>query len=76
VARWSFWLLMKFWPSGWQWQPEYERMILGVYATLGVFLVMASAARGHLLGDLAVLAIVGVAPVPLTPNNVSVASTA
>jgi hypothetical protein len=38
-------LLMKFWPSGWQWMPnqrEYEQMILGVYATLGVFLILAS----------------------------------
>ena len=32
-------------PSGWSWmprQPEYEWMILGVYATLGVFLILAS----------------------------------
>ncbi len=37
--------LMRFWPSGWQWTPnqhEYEQMILGVYATLGVFLILAS----------------------------------
>jgi hypothetical protein len=38
--------LMNFWwPSGWRWQPnqtEYEQMILGVYATLGVFLLIAS----------------------------------
>ncbi|SVB31215.1 uncharacterized protein METZ01_LOCUS184069 [marine metagenome] len=37
--------LMQFWPSGWRWdpaQPEYQQMILGVYATLGVFLVLAS----------------------------------
>lgn len=37
--------LMIFWPSGWAWQPnqpEYERMIIGVYATLGVFLLIAS----------------------------------
>ncbi|MCG6138202.1 MAG: hypothetical protein MET45_26835, partial [Nostoc sp. LLA-1] len=33
------------WPSGWLWQPgqyEYEQMIIGVYATLGVFLLLAS----------------------------------
>jgi len=31
------------WPSGWSWgQSEYLQMILGVYATLGVFLVIAS----------------------------------
>ena len=38
-------LMMSFWPSGWRWQPnqpEYEQMILGVYATLGVFLLVAS----------------------------------
>src|SRR5262245_50669818 len=38
-------LLMAYWPSGWQWTPnqhEYEQMILGVYATLGVFLLLAS----------------------------------
>ena len=32
-------------PAGWSWmprQPEYEWMILGVYATLGVFLIRAS----------------------------------
>jgi hypothetical protein len=38
-------LMMALWPSGWRWQPnqpEYEQMILGVYATLGVFLLIAS----------------------------------
>ena len=33
------------WPSGWSWtprQPEYEQMIMGVYATLGVFLIRAA----------------------------------
>ena len=34
------------WPSGWSWHagpmPHYLGMILGVYATLGVFLLMAS----------------------------------
>ena len=38
--------LMNFWwPSGWRWQPnqsDYEQMIVGVYATLGVFLIIAS----------------------------------
>jgi FtsH-binding integral membrane protein len=37
--------LMKVWSSGWSWQPgqyEYEQMIVGVYATLGVFLLLAS----------------------------------
>ncbi len=34
-----------YWPSGWTWhvgQSEYFQMILGVYATLGVFLIIAS----------------------------------
>jgi hypothetical protein len=38
-------LMMAWWPSGWRWQPnqpEYEQMILGVYATLGVFLLIAA----------------------------------
>jgi hypothetical protein len=38
-------LMMAWWPSGWRWQPnqpEYDQMILGVYATLGVFLILAS----------------------------------
>ena len=38
-------LMMAIWPSGWRWspnQPQYEQMILGVYATLGVFLLLAS----------------------------------
>ena len=33
------------WTDGWSWtprQPEYEQMILGVYATLGVFLIRAA----------------------------------
>src|SRR5260370_42139340 len=38
-------LMTVLWPSGWRWQPnqpEYEQMILGIYATLGVFLLIAS----------------------------------
>jgi ABC-type transport system involved in cytochrome c biogenesis permease subunit len=38
-------VLMAVWPAGWRWQPnqpEYEQMIMGVYATLGVFLIIAS----------------------------------
>jgi len=33
------------WPSGWSWhtgQSDYLQMILGIYATLGVFLLLAS----------------------------------
>lgn len=38
-------LMMWVWPSGWAWtprQPEYEQMIMGIYATLGVFLIRAA----------------------------------
>ena len=39
--------LVIVWPSGWAWHtgtsiPHYLQMILGVYATLGVFLLIAS----------------------------------
>lgn len=40
-------LLMRFWPAGFGWTPsqyEYEQMILAVYATLGIFLLIASRA--------------------------------
>jgi hypothetical protein len=38
-------LMMALWPAGWRWQPnqpEYEKMILTIYATLGVFLLLAA----------------------------------
>jgi hypothetical protein len=38
-------LMNMWWPAGWRWspnQPEYEQMILGIYATLGIFLLIAS----------------------------------
>ena len=37
--------LMALWPSGWRWQPnqhEYELMMVGIYATLGIFLLRAA----------------------------------
>ena len=37
--------LMALWPGGWRWIPnqtEYEQMIMGIYATLGVFLLIAA----------------------------------
>jgi hypothetical protein len=37
--------LMRLWPGGWTWQPsqhEYEQMIVGIYATLGIFLLIAA----------------------------------
>jgi hypothetical protein len=104
VFIFGVWTLMKVWPAGWQWQPnqaEYEQMIVGIYAVLGVFLVMASrnpgqhrslilftawsslvhsgimavqalrdtAERGHLLGDIPVLAIVGIVLLVLAPKS-------
>ena len=99
-------LMMYLWPTGWRWQPnqpEYEQMILGVYATLGVFLLLASrnpsehrslivftawsslvhaaimavqafqnaSERGHLVGDIPALIIVGVALIALAPAKQS-----
>jgi hypothetical protein len=38
--------LTMLWPSGWAWHPSgqsmYLQMILGIYATLGIFLLIAS----------------------------------
>ena len=40
--------LAMFWPSGWAWhagapyQSDYFMMIVGVYVTLGIFLILAS----------------------------------
>ena len=45
LAMLSLYPLSVVWPSGWRWQPnqpEYEQMILGIYATLGIFLLIAS----------------------------------
>jgi hypothetical protein len=42
----GLWPLTIIWPSGWAWHLEgrsyYLEMIIGIYATLGVFLVLAS----------------------------------
>jgi hypothetical protein len=38
-------MMMWIWPAGWGWspsQPEFEQMIMGIYATLGVFLILAA----------------------------------
>ncbi|MGA8149596.1 MAG: DUF6632 domain-containing protein [Terriglobales bacterium] len=99
-------LMMFLWSSGWRWQPnqpEYEQMILGVYATLGIFLLLAArnpsenrsliaftawsslvhaaimavqafqhpSERGHLLGDIPALVIVGVVLIALAPAKPS-----
>lgn len=46
VCIFGIYPLTILWPSGWAWHAEgqslYLQMILGVYATLGVFLVIAS----------------------------------
>lgn len=37
-------VLTRVWPSAWMWeprQPEYEQMIVGLYVTLGVFVLLA-----------------------------------
>ncbi|HKH92046.1 MAG TPA: DUF6632 domain-containing protein [Gemmatimonadaceae bacterium] len=37
--------LMLVWPTGWRWVPyhaHYEQMMVGIYLTLGVFLIRAS----------------------------------
>jgi hypothetical protein len=42
----GLWTLTVIWPSGWSWhtegRSEYLEMILGIYVTLGVFLILAS----------------------------------
>ncbi len=38
-------MMMVVWPEGWSWspaQPEYEQMIMGIYITLGIFLIRAA----------------------------------
>jgi hypothetical protein len=46
VFTFGLWPLTIVWPSGWAWhaegRSEYLEMIFGVYATLGVFLMIAS----------------------------------
>lgn len=45
VFTFGIYPLTILWPSGWSWhmgQSDYLQMILGIYATLGVFLILAS----------------------------------
>ena len=45
VALFGFYPLTVFWPSGWAWssgRSEYLEMIIAIYATLGIFLLVAS----------------------------------
>jgi hypothetical protein len=61
--------LSMFWPSGWAWHDgppasnDYFMMIVGVYATLGVFMILASRnpmMAGHLYGDVPALILIAV----------------
>jgi hypothetical protein len=41
----GIYILMIVWPSGWAWHSghsDYPLMIVGIYATLGVFLILAA----------------------------------
>ena len=46
ISLLGFWPLTKIWPSGWAWHTDgrsyYLEMILGIYATLGIFLILAA----------------------------------
>ena len=45
IAIFGFYPLTVFWPSGWAWSgggSEYLEMIIAIYATLGIFLLVAS----------------------------------
>ena len=45
VICFAFGPLMLVWPTGWRWSPHhahYEQMMVGIYFTLGVFLIRAS----------------------------------
>lgn len=46
VFIFGFWPLTQIWPSGWTWHTEgrsyYIEMIMGIYATLGIFLILAA----------------------------------
>jgi hypothetical protein len=45
IALFGFYPLFLFWPSGWAWghgHSHYSMMIIGIYATLGIFLLLAS----------------------------------
>lgn len=45
IVALSLYPLMHLWPSGWRWNPnqyQYEQMMVGIYATLGIFLIIAA----------------------------------
>src|SRR6185295_17622723 len=52
-AIFGFYPLTVFWPSGWAWstgRSEYLEMIIAIYATLGIFLLLASRNPNQHLG--------------------------
>jgi Family of unknown function (DUF6632) len=53
IATFGFYPLTVLWPSGWAWssgRSEYLEMIIAIYATLGVFLLIASGNPNQHLG--------------------------
>jgi hypothetical protein len=53
IAIFGFYPLTVLWPSGWAWsagRSEYLEMIIALYATLGVFLIIASRDPNRHLG--------------------------
>jgi hypothetical protein len=45
IFLFGIYLLMIVWPSGWTWHTghsDYPMMIVGIYATLGLFLILAA----------------------------------
>lgn len=45
IFAFAIYPLTILWPSGWSWNPsqsEYLQMIIGIYFTLGIFLIIAS----------------------------------
>jgi hypothetical protein len=59
IFTFGLWPLTIVWPSGWSWHTEGRsyclEMIIGIYATLGVFLMLAS--RNPLFAVAALLAL-------------------
>jgi hypothetical protein len=51
IFTFGIWPLTIVWPSGWAWhaqgRSDYLEMILGVYATLGVFLIASRDPMAH-----------------------------
>lgn len=45
ITIFGFTPLTRLWPSGWAWEPDnelYLQMLIAIYATLGVFLLLAA----------------------------------